>query len=249
MLHNLSQQFDRIATEIREDRLNIGRKSYATSLMYGVHEALLCGYDKISAIELGVARGAGIIDMCCAADYFEKEFGIGIEIYGFDTGSGMPASQDYRDHPELWRSGDFAMAPDSDISLPSRAKLIIGNVSETIPEFAQNFTGARIGFVSIDLDYYSSTVSAMPLFELAPDNYLPAVPVHVDDMNSHLCYNPWCGESAAIAEFNQTHTYRKFEEKHKCWHQDNFHVFHVFDHPFRNGTISPPNFIHITPPV
>jgi hypothetical protein len=247
MSQKLHQRFKELTKEIREDRLKIGRPSYVMPLVYSVQEALLCGYNKISAIELGVASGAGLIDLCKAADYFQVEFGVDIEVYGFDMGVGMPASQDYRDHPELWQQGDFAQ-PDTLVSeLPSRAKLIIGNVADTIPKLVNNFLYARIGFVSIDLDYYSSTMSAMPLFDLAPDNYLPAVPVYVDDMNTHLCYNPWCGEAAALAEFNRTHHNRKFEEKHKCWGMDNFHVFHVFDHPFRNGTVKPPNFIHITP--
>ena len=31
------------------------------------------------------------------------------QIFGFDTGLGMPDPIDYRDHPELYKAGDFKM--------------------------------------------------------------------------------------------------------------------------------------------
>jgi hypothetical protein len=36
--------------------------------------------------------------------------GVKIDVYGFDTGKGLPPPRTYRDHPELYRQGDFPMA-------------------------------------------------------------------------------------------------------------------------------------------
>ena len=79
----------------------------------------------------------------------------------------------------------------------------------------------------------------MPLFDMPAENYLPAVPVFVDDMNTGITYNPWCGEAAAVSEYNQEHEHRKIEEKHVLWGIQNFHVLHLFDHPMRSGAVKP----------
>jgi hypothetical protein len=87
----------------------------------------------------------------------------------------------------------------------------------------------------------------MPLFEMSAENYLPALPVYVDNINTILSYNQWCGEALALAEFNQSHNHRKFVENHRSWGIDNLYTFHVFDHPFRLGLKTPPNPLFIYP--
>ena len=209
---------------------------------------MLCGYSKITAIELGVAIGNGLRDLCLAADYFSTKFNIDINVIGFDTGTGLPVLQDYRDHLEIWSQNDYSMGGfDLQNQLPNNAKLIIGDVADTIPIFCQEFKDSRIGFVSIDLDLYSSTVSAMPLFEMPADYYLSAVPVYVDDIHNHITYNPWCGESLAIQQFNECHPLRKFHEKDSRWRIENFHILHVLDHPVCTGVIQPPTSLSIGP--
>ena len=239
----IEQRFNEFARQAKNGMF--GRRTYALSLAHAVQQAICCDYKKITAIELGVASGAGLKDLCCVADHLQKAFEVEIEVIGFDTGEGLPKIEDYRDHPEIWRQGDFSMAyqiPD----FPTRAQLFLGNVKETIPEFVKNFSGI-VGFVSLDLDLYSSTVSAMPLFEMDPVKYLPAMPVYVDDMNVSITYNPWCGEALALTEFNQFHALRKFEEKPANWDIQNFHVFHVLDHPIRNGVETPLHPLNIEP--
>ena len=250
--HNLSNklenQFREIASKIRGNNLNLGRRAYALTLAHSVYQAVLCGYSKITAIELGVATGNGLRDLCLAADYFSTTFNIDIDVVGFDTGVGLPLLQDYRDHPELWSHADYSMGGcNLQNQLPTNAKLILGDVADTIPKFCQEFQDSRIGFVSIDLDLYSSTVAAMPLFEMPADRYLPALPVYVDDVHNSITYNSWCGEGLAIQEFNACHGLRKFDEKDARWRIENFYVLHVMDHPFRNGTIHPPASLSIGP--
>jgi hypothetical protein len=248
LLTPLENQFREIASEIRDAKLNLGRQAYSLTLAHSVYQAVLCGYSKITAIELGVATGNGLRDLCLAADYFSTKFNIDIDVFGFDTGVGLPPLQDYRDHPEIWNHNDYSMGRcNLQNQLPTNAKLILGDVANTIPKFCQEFRDSRIGFVSIDLDLYSSTVSAMPLFEMLADLYLPALPVYVDDVHNSITYNPWCGESLAIREFNASHILRKFDEKDSRWRIQNFYVLHVMDHPFRNGTIHPPTSLSIGP--
>lgn len=236
----LANTFREIGAKIRQKQLDIGRPQYATSLGQGVMQALHCGYDKIVAVELGVGQGQGLLELCKAAEYYREKFEIDIQVYGFDNATGLPPITGYKDHPEIWQTGQFKMNnPDSIQSkLPEFGHLIIGDIGETVRDFETTIYGARLAFVSIDLDYYSSTVRAMPLFEMNAQSYVPALPVYVDDVEVLISYNPWCGEEAALNEFNETHEFRKFHRKPN-FAIHNFYVFHVLDHPIRTGKVKP----------
>ena len=237
-LDQLEQQYIELAWRIRNNEFSCVRAEYALTLAHSFRIAHCAGVNKITIIELGVAGGRGLEDLCHIAEQYREMFNIDFEVVGFDIATGMPNAIDYRDHPEIWHPGQFDVHSETD-DLRQRieargAQLIIGNVAETIPKFISEFNGV-IGFVSIDLDHYSGTRDSMPLFNMPPENYLPAVPVYVDDMNTGITYNPWCGEHAAIEEYNQANTLRKIEEKHVLWGIQNFHVLHLFDHPARTG--------------
>lgn len=238
----LEQRFIEFGKIARSGRMH--RVAYALSLAHGVYQALCCGYDQITAIELGVASGRGLRDLDQIARYLQNEFGVAIDVVGFDTGNGLPPLLDYRDHPEIWQQGDYSM--DNDSVIPPGSQLILGDVANTITDFVKEFSGV-VGFVAIDLDLYSSTRSAWPLFEMSSSCYLPAMPVYVDDINTQITYNPWCGEALALNEFNEQHQLRKFEEKNNQWNISNFHVFHVLDHPVRTGVEKPLYPLSISP--
>ncbi|MBV8815423.1 MAG: hypothetical protein JO271_13110, partial [Verrucomicrobia bacterium] len=76
---------------------------------YGVYQAALqaraLGIPRICAIEFGVAGGNGLLALEDVADQVTKHVGVGVDTYGFDTGTGMPAPVDYRDMPYLWQPG------------------------------------------------------------------------------------------------------------------------------------------------
>ncbi|MDR3476808.1 MAG: hypothetical protein P4M14_02105 [Gammaproteobacteria bacterium] len=233
--------FKEIGQIIRSGQVNMGRQHYALSLAHGVQQAIHCGYDKIVAIELGVAAGNGLLELCQSAHFFREYFGIDIKVYGLDGASGLPEVADYRDHPELWTAGDYNMGDPSILrkKLPHFAELIIGDVGETVVEVLDKIGDAKIGFVSVDLDYYSSTKRAMRLFsDPNPEKYLPALPVYFDDMDSLITLNEWCGEAAVINEFNTEHQYRKIDRK-PYFNIPHFHVCHVLDHPLRQGLAKP----------
>ena len=68
-----------------------------------------------------------------AARLCRKEFGIQVDVLGFDSGLGMPEAQGFRDAPYLWSKGDFRM----DIqalrkALPESTNVILGDVSDSV---------------------------------------------------------------------------------------------------------------------
>ena len=79
-------------------------------------------------IEFGVASGAGLLELERICEYVEKDYDIELHVYGFDTGTGLPRSDDYRDAPWKWGEGWYEMDVDKLNRQLKRAKLVIGNV-------------------------------------------------------------------------------------------------------------------------
>jgi hypothetical protein len=217
------------------------RPQYAYGVLRAAELAALHGIRKIYCIEFGVAAGSGLMNMAYMAAKTSKITGVTIEVHGFDTGAGMPPPVDYRDHPELYATGDFPMDfPRLQQQLPENANLHIGQLSETVPRFLSNLDGA-IGLVALDVDYYSSSKIALQVFDAQATDYLPACLLYVDDMH-HVTHNPWSGEILAINEFNASHNNRKIAPyaflrserlfKNAAW-IDHFFVMHTLDHPVR----------------
>jgi hypothetical protein len=220
------------------------RQQYAFPILYAAEAALKYGLPRVTLIEFGVAAGAGLMNMCKLAERTKKVTGIDFRIVGFDTGKGMPAATDYRDIPEMFQEGDYAMDFDRlSKALPPFAKLIIGDVEDTVPAFLSSLTlDAPIGFVSVDVDYYTSTKKALRVLEGEPDLYLPVVPVYLDDIGGDGC-NPWTGEMLAVNEFNVENDLRKIAPftllrsqrifKNTQW-IDRMYAAHIHDHRLRS---------------
>src|SRR3954468_21252027 len=68
------------------------RPQYLWPLLHAAHAARALGLPAITALEFGVAGGNGLLDMEEAAAAATRLSGTRIEIVGFDSGSGMPAS-------------------------------------------------------------------------------------------------------------------------------------------------------------
>src|SRR5215813_13419759 len=75
------------------------RQQNAFPILHAADKARQAGLKRLTIVEFGVANGAGLINMCRIAASVEKTTGVGFDIYGFDTGAGMPAAIDYRHHP------------------------------------------------------------------------------------------------------------------------------------------------------
>ena len=91
------------------------------------------GIKRISTMEFGVAGGNGLLSLEHVALGVERHLGVEIEVYGFDTGVGLPKLNDYRDLPNLYRKGAFAMDFDGLRKRLKKAQLILGLVENTLP--------------------------------------------------------------------------------------------------------------------
>jgi len=181
------------------------RPAYLLGVLTGVEQALKEDVREISVIEFGVAGGNGLVALQTEAEAVERELGVAIKVYGFDMGqSGLPELiHDYRDHPDGWRAGDFPMhEPSLRARLAARTTLILGNVSETVREFFSRYQAPPLGFVSFDLDLYSSTRSALEIFAQPNTRMLKHTPVYFDDIE-FLFNHHRAGELLALSEFNQ----------------------------------------------
>jgi hypothetical protein len=219
------------------------RRPYAFGVLTAADTAARLGVQRIAVVEFGVASGVGLKSMSRIAEAVSKEVGITIDVIGFDTGKGMPPAIDYRDHPEQYFEGDFA-APDLDAlvrSLPANTRLIVGDTRKNIARFTSEYDGT-IGFVCVDVDYYSSAKVCLELLSSRDAHCLPWMPVFFDDvlLNSH---NPWCGELLAISEFNEANPLRKIAPytalrdsrimKNASWIRQMYSL-HVLDHEARS---------------
>jgi hypothetical protein len=228
----------------------IVRQQYAFSILHAADRAKEFGKNGVTIVELGVAGGAGLLNMCKIAQRASKATGVDFRVAGFDTGTGMPLPNDYRDYPEAYRQGDFPMNVESlRNALPPFAELIIGDVSQTIPDFLRRLLPAHpIGFVAVDVDYYSSAKKALAILQGEPQKYLPRVVVHLDDIGDEFC-SPWTGELLAVKEFNRDNEWRKIASfqmlrtrrifKNAGW-IDHLFIAHIHDHELRSVTSDRP---------
>ena len=221
----------------------IVRQFNAYSILKCADEARRLGIAEVTLVEFGVAAGAGLLNMCSVAKEVSRETGINFKIVGFDTGTGMPPPLSYRDHPDLYQTGDFPMDfPALSKRLPGNAELVIGDMRSTVPTYLKRMSASSpIGYVSIDVDYYSSTKDALRLLSSDPLLYLPRTLVYLDDLEDES-HNSYCGETLAIHEFNLENEHRKIEHNHFLrsyrifrnarW-IDHMFTLHILDHPTR----------------
>jgi hypothetical protein len=188
----------------------VPRQPYAFGLQQAfefaaAHGAKL-GLKRLVFVEFGVASGAGLLNLCRISEKLSCHYGIDCRIIGFDSGEGMPEPVDYRDHPEKYLGGDFVPA-DTDAlkaALPANASIIYGDIAKTLSGLYLA-PGEMIGFVSVDVDYWSSARDCLAIFERA---CLPRTPVYLDDVNN-IDHHPFAGELLAVEQFNAAHERRK----------------------------------------
>ena len=216
------------------------RPQYLWPLLHAAHVARALRVPRIAALEFGVAGGNGLIALERAAASATELTGTEIEIFGFDTGAGMPPPRDPRDAPWLIEPSLFDM--DESVLRPRLrdARLVLGPVGETVPEWSRS-GHAPIGFIAFDLDYYTSTLEAFGVLEGDPERLLPRVPCYFDDVFGYG-WTEFTGVHAAIDEFNASHDRRKVakihglrfelppEEFQRSW-PEKMYVVHLFDHP------------------
>lgn len=191
----------------------INRASYTYGMLRAADTASFFGKSAVTACKSGVATGMGMTNMTVMAELIQAETGIRFRVVGFDTGAGLPPPNGYEDHPELWSGGDFAMENPAQLRarLKGKAELIVGDIYGTIDAFSATLTPeCPLGFVSIDVDIYSGTVTALRALGGRAELYLPAMSFYLDDVGSYFS-NAACGELCAVNEHNQAHPLRPID--------------------------------------
>jgi hypothetical protein len=216
------------------------RPSYAWCTLHAAHLAKSLGIPRISVIEFGVATGKGLLALEAVAAQAEAWLGVGIDVYGFDGAVGLPGPMDYRDLPNLYRQGDLLMDVERLESRLTRAHLILGDVSDTVPEFLAA-DPSPIGFISVDLDLYSSSVHALKVLLAQDPLILPRVHCYFDDILGYT-FAEHNGERLAMAEFNAANEDRKISpiyglahfvpqtQRFSVW-PEKIYLAHALDHP------------------
>jgi hypothetical protein len=193
--------------------------------------------------EFGVAGGDGLVNLVDVAELVTSETGIALRVLGFDTGSGLPPVLGFKEHPEIWSGGDFPMVSRDELvqRTRGRAKVVLGDIADTVDAFIDSLTpSSPLGFASIDVDIHSGARSALRSLLGPSEKLLPAVSLYFDDVGFFFA-NEWCGELAAINEFNDTNGFRKIGSDRSftartppaSWHA-HMYVCHALDHAARS---------------
>lgn len=200
----LAGRFGIIPESLRYRYWLVNRPHYA----YGIHRAIdaasRLGFKEVTVIEFGVAGGNGLVALERHAEYLGKKQNIKVHVVGFDSGTGLPPSQDHRDQPYRWSGGFYGMDEAALRGRLHNAELVIGPVDDTlakwIDEKLDQLQVAPVGFVSFDLDFWSSTIEAFELFRnSALVQTLPRVVCYFDDIVFSI---DAIGELRAISDFN-----------------------------------------------
>jgi hypothetical protein len=227
--------------KLSRDPVCARRPQYIWGVLQGAALSKVLGIERISVIEFGVAGGGGLISMERAAELTEEMVGIKIDVFGFDTGTGLPKIMDYRDVPFRWSEGTWPMDQQKLEGQLHRAKLVMGQTKDTVPEFIR-VKPAPVAFAAFDLTMYSSTTEALKLFEADYNLLLPRTFCMFRSLvgnRGDMC--DYIGERLAIHEFNHKYTMRKLchmdglrfwvpKAVQELW-PEFFYCLHIFDHP------------------
>jgi len=229
-----------------QDRLAIcaiERPHYGHCIFQAAQLAARLNYPRISVIEFGCGGGNGLINAEMHISEIAKIFPVEIELYGFDTGEGLPCGKDYRDFLHYFKSGLYNMNSSDLKTRLTKAKLVLGDVKDTCKTFFAQYDPAPIGCVFHDLDFYSSTSEALTLFEADSAHFLPRIFMYFDDIKGTNTWlvSEFAGQALAIEEFNKKHSFKKISAN-RCmpymypdqWWADEIYIYHDFHHPKYN---------------
>jgi hypothetical protein len=234
------------------DRVGVGafeRPHYAYCVYHSANLAKKLGYDAISVVEFGVAGGNGLVLLEEYAQHVAAEIGIDIQVYGFDSGMGLPPPADYRDLPYHWKPGFFRMDEDALRKRLQHAQLVLGDIRETSVTFFDNYRPAPVAAVLHDFDFYTSTRVALDMFHVDDKYRLPRIFCYFDDIvgNETELYNDFTGERLAISEFNARGEKKLCPAYHliareyvPTWYHQ-IYVLHDFEHSKYNDFVSEDN--------
>ena len=224
-------------------KYKVFKPHYETILLESCKEAKKLGINNVSVLELGVAGGNGIIALEKYKKSIESYLKIKIDIYGFDTGEGMPRSNLKEDLIFVWKQGQYKIDKDL-IGKKTNSKIFYGDVKNTINDFIK-LNPNKICSIFVDLDYYSSTKAFLDQINSLKKYLLPRVLCYFDDLHVPEKYiSDVNGELLAINEFNSSNTNCKLGASidHVMdfkfpLAKNSIYMLHVFDNPDYNKFI------------
>ena len=85
------------------------RSAYGWGVLQGAGLAHTLGVPRVSVCEFGVAGGRGLLALERIAARVSALSGVQVEVFGFDTGTGLTTAIDHRDVPNMLWEGRFPM--------------------------------------------------------------------------------------------------------------------------------------------
>ena len=245
LIRYLSRKFNLFDFLTQLDIESLEKPYLAYCMLNAAIQAKGLGIMKISAIEFGVCSGASLTYIEKYSKEIEKLTGVSFNTYGFDMMSGLPkTSIDYKNQLYFWPQGAFKTDLEKLRNNIKTSTLIIGDIKDKVKTFFDEYEPPVIGFISFDLDYYTSTLSAFEIFNFSQSNYLPRVECYMDDVSSfnELSASKGTGVLRAIEEFNERENNKKIYKKElvsqfrrfKEYWNEKIYVFHYFNHDLYN---------------
>ncbi len=179
------------------------RGAYAYGLLRAAELAQLAGIKRFTAAEFGVASGLGLGFLCDYREEVQRITGLTIDVMGFDTGVGMPASNLWEDHPEMWQQGDYSATVDLKKKFESRATIFLGDLARDVAPPPPS----PILFASVDVDSYSSSRAVLEYLLKQAGQFCS---VYLDDIEFSTA-SEFRGQLLAVQEFNARN-----REHHAC---------------------------------
>ena len=179
------------------------RPHYETILLESCIEAKKLGYEEVSVLELGVAGGNGIIALEKYKKKIEKYLKLKINIYGFDSGEGLPRPNNIHDLPFAWKKGDYKIDKKKLESKIRKSKIFYGDIKNTVDDFLQ-INPKNIISIFFDMDFYTSTKDFLNQTFKLEKCFCPRVYCYFDEVfSANHWLNEYLGERLAIKEFNE----------------------------------------------
>jgi hypothetical protein len=222
------------------ERDAVPRSNYGYCIYQAAYLAQRLNLKGICIIEFGVAGGNGLVAIEKHVLEIRKLINIEFEIFGFDSGDGLPEPIDYRDLPQHFKKGFYRMDQEALRHKLQFSKLVMGDIKDTAKSFYQVYNPLPVGCIFFDLDYYSSTKNAFQILEGNPNNLLPRIYCYFDDIigSDFEPYDDFTGERLAIREFNESHVDQKLSPNYYLLYKKPFcpwypqiYIYHNYSHP------------------
>jgi hypothetical protein len=213
---------------------------YVWGVIQAAYLAASLEVPRISLLEFGVGRGDGLVLLERASKLIEKRLDVHFDLYGFDIGTGVPEPHDPRDMPQMWVPGLFKMDLRGMAGRLDRARLLIGPLTETVPEVLAG-EHPPVGFAAFDMGDYTGTLAGIKFLDAATTQLLPRIHLYFGCVLG-FTYGDCVGERAAIAAHNARTESRPISPMPGLRHYvprrfktadwpDRYYMAHLFDHP------------------